>query len=271
MKRKCCATITLIVTLVIAGAIDRTAFAQLQAPEVEELKERPIDDSFFHLPVDERLGNEIDRLIDALDAPEYDKRQAASEALVSIGASAYARLREAYRASDSLDFRLNVEEIVKASYLSQLVFSKTGFLGMQQDARRGTPGHQDDPRIPEGTYGIVIGRIVPNTGAERADLQAGDIIIELDGMPLEGSGRQMFGKFSAQIRRTGPGGQLHLTILRPNDGVFEVTVTLGPVPRSSYATTNGMREIVPIVSERFDIWWKRYFVGDETEPVMPPE
>ena len=261
--------IALILPIVLADGLG-VAVAQLQAPAVEELMERPIDDSFFHLPVDERLGKQIDEHIAKLNAPEYAERVAASEALISIGASAYARLKKAYRASTDLELRLSIEEIVKASYLSQLVFSKTGFLGMQQ-SRNPSPTHEEDPRMPVGAQGIVIGRIVPNTGAERAGLQAGDIIIELDGLPLEGSGTQLFTKFSAQIRRTGPGGQLNLTIYRPDDGVFEVTATLGPVPRSSYATTNGMREIVPIVGERFDIWWSRYFVGDETEPVQPPQ
>lgn len=255
--------------LLLFGADQALAQGQIQAPAVEEILKKPIDDSFFHLPVDERLGSQIDKLIVDLTAPEYEKRVAAKEQLISIGASAYAKLKAAYRASDDLELRLNIEEVVKASFLSQLVFSKTGFLGMQQ-ARTRPPTHADDPRIPEGGVGIVIGRVLPNTGAERAGLQANDIIIGLDGLPLEGDATQAFANFSAKIRTTGPGGQLHLTILRPNDGVFDMTATLGPVPRSSYASTNGMREIVPVVSDRFNVWWQRYFVGDETEPVLPP-
>lgn len=262
--------LVVLLTSLLFGATPGLAQNQLQAPAVEDILKKPIDNSFFHLPVDDRLGAQIDQLIVDLTAPEYDKRTAAKEQLISIGASAYAKLKAAYRASDDLELRLNVEEVVKASYMSQLIFSKTGFLGMQQ-ARTRPPTHADDPRIAEGSTGIVIGRVLPNTGAERAGLQADDVIIGLDGLPLEGDATQVFANFSAKIRTTGPGGQLHLTILRPNDGVFDLTATLGPVPRSSYASTNGMREIVPVVSDRFDIWWRRYFVGDETEPVRPPD
>ncbi len=236
-----------------------SAQQQMPVPEVAELKRKPIDDAELHLPVDDRTAVEIDRFIGDLGSPDYATREAATEALLSIGATAFAKLRDAYRGTDDFERRVRIEGIVKTGYLTHHVFSKTGFLGMQQDRQLPVPSHDTDPRIPENTLGIRIGRIVENTGAERAGLKKGDIIIELDGEPLEGVGLELFGSFSAKIRKTGPGGQLNLTILRPDDGVFEVTATLGPVNRSSFNNVTGMREIIPVVDKRFFIWWERYF------------
>lgn len=236
-------------------------------PEAAELRNKPITDALLRLPVDDRTAVEIDRMIAKLGSADYASREAATDTLLSIGATAFAKLRDAYRASDDLEVRLRIEGVVKMSYLTHHVFSKTGFLGMQ----RGTfPSHDDDPRIPKGSHGVMIAKVLPNTGAERAGLEKGDIIIELDGAPLEGSGPDLFLNFSAIIRKTGPGEQLNLTILRPSEGVFEVTATLGPVPQSSFDTVQGMREIMPAVNERFAIWWERYFKGTDTSASAQP-
>jgi len=250
--------IAVLVAACAAPAV-RAPGQQPLTPEVVELSRLPITDALFKLPVDDRTAVEIDRVVVQLGSADYASRETASEALLSIGATAFARLRDTYRTSDDLEVRLRIERIVKMSYLTHHVFSKTGFLGMQRG--RTFPSHADDPRIPEGSYGVVIDRVLPNTGAERAGLQVGDVIFELDGAPLEGSGDDLFLNFSAIIRKTGPGEQLKLTILRPGDGVFEVTATLGPVQQDSFATVAGMNEIIPAVNERFAIWWERFFKG----------
>lgn len=260
MKTLSAALRVLLLVSVLGALPSDTARAQdTLVPEVEALKTKPLDDAEFHLPVDDLTGTEIDRLVVKLSSPDYHERERATESLLSIGATAFAKLRDAYARTDDFDVRVTIEGIVKTGYLTHHVFNKTGFLGMQQDRQEPQPSHETDKRIPEGTFGIRIGRVLPNTGAERAGLQAGDVIIELGGAPLDGIGANLFASFSAQIRKTGPGGQLDLTILRPNDGVFEVTATLGPVQRTSFSSVTGMREIIPVVDERFFQWWERYF------------
>lgn len=57
--------------------------AQTQpAPETEE---KPVTDDEFRLPVDQRTGAEIDRLILLLDSPDYKEREEATETLLTIG------------------------------------------------------------------------------------------------------------------------------------------------------------------------------------------
>ncbi len=259
---------------VFAGAAAPAWAQDSLVPEVAALKSKPLDDAELHLPVDKLTGIEIDKLIVDLRSADYHTREAATEALLSIGATAFAKLRDAYATADNFELRVTIEGIVKIGYLTHHVFNKTGFLGMQQNRQLPLPSHETDKRIPEGTFGIRIGKIIPNTGAERAGLQANDIIIEMGGEPIDGTGAELFANFSANIRKTGPGGQLELTILRPDDGVFEVTATLGPVQRSSFNNVTGMREIIPIVDERFSRWWSLYFKPDKlaaSASDAPPE
>lgn len=263
----------LCVAVLIAASAALAVCAQGQqplTPEAAELRNKPITDALLRLPVDDRTAVEIDRMITKLGSADYASREAGTDALLSIGATAFAKMRDAYRASDDLEVRLRIERTVKMSYLTHHVFSKTGFLGMQQDRRLRPPSHEDDPRIPEGSYGIRIGAIIKNTGAERAGLEKDDIIIEIDGAPLDGPIELLFTNFSGVIRKTGPGQQLNLTILRPDDGVFEVTATLGPVPQSNLNNVSGMREIIPAVNERFAVWWERYFKGTDTSASAQP-
>ncbi len=258
-----------VVLIAASAALAVCAHGQLPVtPEAAELRNKPITDALLRLPVDDRTAVEIDRMIAKLGSADYASREAATDTLLSIGATAFGKMRDAYRESDDLEVRLRIEGVVKMSYLTHHVFSKTGFLGMQRG--RTFPSHDDDPRIPEGNYGVVIDRVLPDTGAERAGLKKGDIIIELDGAPLEGVGNELFLNFSAIIRKTGPGEQLNLTILRTDDGVFEVTATLGPVQQNSFTTVAGMNEIIPAVNDRFDIWWERYFRGTSASASAQP-
>lgn len=74
--------------------------------------------------------------------------------------------------------------------------------------------------------GAVIDRVEPGTAADDAGLQAGDIIIELDGEPLDS-----MSDLAVDIRRRDPGERITLTVVR--DGRrLELEVTLGERPGS---------------------------------------
>lgn len=231
--------------------------AQTQpAPETEE---KPVTDDEFRLPVDQRTGAEIDRLILLLDSPDYKEREEATETLLTIGATSFRKLRSTYLESDELEVQLRIEKIVHQSYRVHHVLSKTGFLGISTNRRY--PGHDVDPRIPAGRYGVELHTVQPNTGAERAGLKPKDIIIEMNGEVLAGERSQVFINFSSQIRKLGPGQQIQITILR-GDETLEITATLGPVPNDRFLSVNGVRAMVQKVDRRFTVWWSRYFLKD---------
>src|SRR5260370_5334632 len=85
------------------------------------------------------------------------------------------------------------------------------FLGIGADLRAGWDG-------------VRLGSIVPGSGAERAGLQAGDVLVRLDD-----TGLQAFADLRALLDRHRPGDTLQLVYLR--DGLDRATsVTLGTRP-----------------------------------------
>ncbi|MCL6628546.1 MAG: trypsin-like peptidase domain-containing protein, partial [Armatimonadetes bacterium] len=74
-------------------------------------------------------------------------------------------------------------------------------------------------------HGVIVGSVSPGSPADRAGIQQGDIIIEMNGKPLKDAGQlQEF------IREAEVGTRLRLTLLR-NGQRRTVTVTLEEMPR----------------------------------------
>jgi serine protease Do len=86
------------------------------------------------------------------------------------------------------------------------------------------------PRLAErlggpGAVGYRITRVYPGTEAERAGLAVGDVVVALDGEPLEPRGIEDSGLLARRVRPLPIGGEAALTVLR--DGARrEVRVTL---------------------------------------------
>jgi len=78
--------------------------------------------------------------------------------------------------------------------------------------------------LPEGTKGALVQQVQPKTPASKAGVKAGDVVVALNGKPVEGSGQLTRGVASMP-----PGGKAALTVLR--DGKKqEVPVTVGQRP-----------------------------------------
>jgi len=72
--------------------------------------------------------------------------------------------------------------------------------------------------------GVLIGDIIPDSPAERAGLQSGDLVIEFEGRPVRDAG-----SFRSRIASTGVGEEVDLTVVR--DGKrMEKTLTLAERP-----------------------------------------
>ena len=98
---------------------------------------------------------------------------------------------------------------------------KAGFIGIE--------GQTVDPEVAR-LYGLsveqgaVIAAVGPGTPAEAAGLQRGDIIVALDGEPIDS-----MASLASQVQRLEPGTEITLTIVR-EDAESEVQLTLGERP-----------------------------------------
>ncbi len=72
--------------------------------------------------------------------------------------------------------------------------------------------------VPEGTKGIYVGKIRPETVAERAGLKAGDVIVGVAGKKV-----RTMAQLDQSIDTLKAGDQVSLRLLRENE---ELTVTL---------------------------------------------
>lgn len=216
----------------------------------------------FRIPVDERMAADIDELIADLGAPEYEKRVAATDGLIEIGAPAFAKLRETYHGTDDLEVRLRIERIVFSSFLDHHVYSRHAFLGIQLQRYIARDG--DELELPRGTGGVRVSNVIENTAAERAGLLENDVIIGADGEMLPPAAADPVTLFSRSIAARPPGAHMLLTVAR-TDGVHELDVTLGRCPRDRVQQTR-IREKYDEAAEQFKVWWKRFFMELENTP-----
>ncbi len=225
----------------------------------------PISDEEFRLPIDPTAAASADESIRKLGSPVYKEREAATDGLIEIGAPALARLRSAYRTTDDLEVRLRIERIVRTAYLNHHVYNRSGFLGINlQPYSASTEEH---PRLPQGAVGVKVGKVIPDTAAERAGLKVDDVIFEVDDEPVRGEGMQVVETFSAAIRDRGPGGRMKLTVLRGMQRLpLDVTIGRCPEEIAKQGTVRTVSENHYKATARFPRWWDKYFLQSKDSP-----
>jgi serine protease Do len=83
------------------------------------------------------------------------------------------------------------------------------------------------PSIAEAlnlNHGVIVMKVLPGSPAEKAGLQPGDIILAVNGKPVESITQLQF-----EIMKTTPGKEVKLTILR-NNKTINLTVKVGKYP-----------------------------------------
>lgn len=221
----------------------------------------PVRDEVFRASLSSGEAAEVETLIPQLGSNDYEQREAATKRLEDIGRGALERLRSAYLSSDDLEVRLRIEDIVHSAYLIYHVYDRYGFLGISQDRRQFT--NAQDRRIRPGHIGIRITNVTDDTGAARAGLKKGDLLIGLNGDSIKENfkANAIFGR---TIRRLRPGTKITLTILRRTQRgsrQLDVEATLGRCPARLVKAGNiaEIPEQLMRASRQFPAWWAKHF------------
>ncbi|MEO0070671.1 MAG: Do family serine endopeptidase [candidate division WOR-3 bacterium] len=81
----------------------------------------------------------------------------------------------------------------------------------------------------EDKNGVLISEVLPNTPAEKAGLQVGDVIVEVNGVPPKG-----VEQFRQEIAEMKPGTKVNLTIIRQGQKK-KIAIILGQFPEETQA------------------------------------
>lgn len=107
------------------------------------------------------------------------------------------------------------------SMLAAVLFSAPGYLGVEFEEI--TAEYAQENSLPV-TYGVLITNVLPGTGAEKADIKVGDIILEIDNQKIEDGSL-----FSELIADKDTNEKINLKVMR--DGkTFEVEAVLSTSP-----------------------------------------
>jgi len=113
-----------------------------------------------------------------------------------------------------------------------------GYLGINPQTL--TPDLARNFDLPEDTAGVLVGGVLPNSPAEKAGLQGGDVITEINGKKM--ADRR---NLQLMIAQTPPGTRISLRLLRGQTGhkPAEQTLTakLGEKPGEALASVGGER------------------------------
>jgi serine protease Do len=107
-----------------------------------------------------------------------------------------------------------------------------GFLGI--DIQPLTAGLAKVFNLPDESSGVLVGGVTPNSGAAKAGLQEGDVIVELNGKKVPDPRN-----LRLLVAQAGPNAKVSLRVLRGEPGTKPVektlSVTLGELPQEFVA------------------------------------
>jgi PDZ domain-containing secreted protein len=99
------------------------------------------------------------------------------------------------------------------------------------------PFNHDFPSLPEGIdQAVIVGKVTPDSPADEAGMQTGDVITEVDGEPVEGVEALV-----DLVQSKDPGDQITLTVYRSDEEEpLEIQVELGENPDAVGQTYMGV-------------------------------
>jgi len=190
-------------------------------------------------PIPPSTNQEMDRLAVRLGDPSSRERAEAGRRLLEAGGTAYSSLKAAFETTSRYEVRRAIRQVAEEIYVFRSTPRRPGFLGIGIEPWTSAR----DERVPEGVIWIKVNRVLPGSGAERAGLRLDDLIMELNGRPLDMRG----GDFPSWISKFPPRTRVALRVMR---GVSELRLE----------AVLGLREEDQREAEgRFEAWWRREF------------
>jgi serine protease Do len=105
---------------------------------------------------------------------------------------------------------------------------RRGWMGVEMQAlSKDLAAHMKLP----ASSGVLVAYVYRGSPAEKAGLEVGDVLVRLDGEPVEVQRDEEIGSFAERILRAGPDADLSLEYLR-NGGLQKTRVRLAAAPRS---------------------------------------
>lgn len=157
-----------------------------------------------------------------------------------------------YRAADLEEARLNLRQLAETLHHRESMASKRGFLGVRPRVVSGVC----DPRSGQVRDALLLAEVLAGFPAATAGLKSGDLLIELDGRPLEALPAPMgvpvgpirvpreprADAFLADISRRQPGDQVSVRALRSQSST-KLTMTRA---RIAELVEHGLSETVAV-------------------------
>ena len=168
------------------------------------------------------LDGDVIGYVDALTVPVPDTRSRHPLAFLSVMRNLPTGIGRGFArpAHEFVDASVDVSEASPA---------RRSWLGVEMQALSNELATHMELPVKEG---ILLGYVYRNSPAQAAGLQVGDVLVELDGEPIEVSREEDIGAFAENVLRAGVGADLELGYIR--DGAnSKTTAHLEPAPRSA--------------------------------------
>ncbi len=193
---------------------------------------------------------QVDQLVRLLSHESWSIRHATQQRLEDLPVEAVAAVSEHYRNSDNAEAHWRIERYAETLFRQRLLghyieaVSQPAFLGVSH-----VPGRIDDRQ------GVYVTNVLPDTAAQRAGIQPHDVIVALDGMPLNTA--DPAGSFLAAIQNRTPGTKTRIKLVR-NGQEIELIATLGQMPEAYREPHHDFIE--RRIDHLYRMWWEHAFL-----------
>ena len=202
---------------------------------------------------------EIRALLSDLGHRDWRTREAATKRLGKCGKKALPIIQETYFDTKDPEVKHRIERLARDLF-ERSFHVGIPFLGITFNLTGET-----GPDTKEKATGFKVGMVHPGTAAEKAGLEADDIIVGFDGRTVDGHTKQ--GDLPMWIQSCKVGQEVQIEVLR--DGkMIKLLAKLGSLrPKSARLGTALKTRAQADLDEKFEGWWKGNFEQPEVREV----